>query len=798
MRRTLAIVVSLATVAVVLAATSSTATAATFSTSTVTTNVAAWVDDQGRVHGAWTEGPTFPSTSARTLRIARLTAAGAIDTTYGTNGVRAIPIEAPPAAADYCTAAAAPKAVSFTSTGEVVLGLYRPAIAPGGACVDQPIIDRYSLAGARLARSDSGATNQTWVGAALDGNLARARLAVEDDFQIVGPTGGVVGSVPYSPAVLPRISVDQLPGGPVYVTVHAFGGAVQVHRVGGGLSALSRTSTCDDSNFTSTARVLPGPGSTYALACFEGVSETTAGTLTLDVQGTSSWTRTVTGTLTSLGSGYVAADGKVVLGGGGCTDTCGIAGGFYRIGATGSVQPLLIGAGWDIQRVLPIGAGAYGWTALSENDEGTIRFTDVSRGTIGGSTPATVPAKPAKPTAVPGPSQATVSWTAPSDGGSPITGYRITPYRAGVAQTPIDVAVLTSKEITALTNGTAYRFTVAARNAIGLGPASDLSDPVTPATVPGAPTNVVATAGKANATVTWTPPASDGGSPITGYRIQVFDDGVSLQIIPIGNVTSWIVPDLFRNNVYTFRVAAVNAIGTGPSSVASNPILLPPAGFASWPAATSRQFRDLLGRAPTAAETATWVPPLQSGAKTLGELPAALRTSTDHASSVDPVTRLYSAYLGRIPDRGGLTYWIGKKRGGTRLTAISSNFAASSEFKTKYGSLTNRAFVELVYRNVLGRAGDAGGISYWTRKLDSKAATRGQVMVGFSESSEYKRKQAERVTAIVLITFLLGRAPTTTEVADVAAALKADLTVAELADQIIESDAYAQRIARLP
>lgn len=798
MRRPLALVLAIAAVATVLAiAPAAPAGAATFSTSTVTTNVAVWADDQGRVHGAWVEGDRFPSATARTLRVARLTAAGAVDATYGTNGVRSISIEAPPAAADYCTAADAPGAVSFAPTGEIVVGLYRPAIATGGACVDQPVIDRYSLAGARLSRSDSGSTNQTWVGAALDGNLARARLAVEDDFQIVGPSGTIVASVPYSPEALPRIAVDQLPGGPVYVTVHGFGGAVQVHRVGGGLGALSRTTTCGTSNFGAEARVLPGAGSAYALACFQRVSDTTAGTLALDVQGSSSWTRTVSDTFTTLGAGYLAADGKVIVGGGGCTDTCSISGEFHRIGPTGATQPLLIGAGWDIQQVVPIGDGAYGWTGYSENDEGTIRFTDVSRGRIGGTTPATVPAKPAKPTAVPGTSKVTLSWTAPGDGGSPITGYRITPYKAGVAQTPIDVGVLTSKEIASLTNGTAYRFTIAARNAIGLGPASDLSDAVTPASVPGAPTNVVAVAGKGSATVTWSPPASNGGSPITGYKIEVIDDGVSLQNITVGNVTSWVVPTLFRGNVYTFRVAAVNAIGTGPSSATSNPIVIPPAGFNGWPAAASQQFRDLLGRPPTSTETSTWVPQLQSGAKTLGALPAALRTSTDHTSNVDPVTRLYSAYLGRIPDRGGLGYWIGKKRTGTRLTAISSNFAASNEFKTKYGTLTNRAFVELVYQNVLGRAGDAGGITYWTNKLTNGTATRGQVMVGFSESNEYKRKQAERVTAIVLYSFLLGRAPTATEVDTAVAALEADGTVAELADQILDSAAYATRIGSL-
>ena len=67
-----------------------------------------------------------------------------------------------------------------------------------------------------------------------------------------------------------------------------------------------------------------------------------------------------------------------------------------------------------------------------------------------------------------------------SNGGSHITGYVITPYIAGTAQTPVTVGKVTRYLVTGLTNGTAYTFTVAAINANGTGPASAPSNSVTP------------------------------------------------------------------------------------------------------------------------------------------------------------------------------------------------------------------------------------------------------------------------------------------------------------------------------
>ena len=86
-------------------------------------------------------------------------------------------------------------------------------------------------------------------------------------------------------------------------------------------------------------------------------------------------------------------------------------------------------------------------------------------------------------TATAGNASATVAWTAPSNGGSAITSYTVTPFIGATAQTPTTVTgtpPATTTTVTGLTNGTAYTFTVTATNAIGTGPASAASNAVTP------------------------------------------------------------------------------------------------------------------------------------------------------------------------------------------------------------------------------------------------------------------------------------------------------------------------------
>ena len=64
-----------------------------------------------------------------------------------------------------------------------------------------------------------------------------------------------------------------------------------------------------------------------------------------------------------------------------------------------------------------------------------------------------------------------------------------------------------------------------------------------------------------------------------------------------------------------------------------------------------------------------------------------------------------------MPDSTGLPFWVDRcNRGVSSLVDISDAFAVSPEFNLPYGALADPDFVTLVYKNVLNRAPDAGGL----------------------------------------------------------------------------------------
>jgi uncharacterized repeat protein (TIGR02543 family) len=178
-----------------------------------------------------------------------------------------------------------------------------------------------------------------------------------------------------------------------------------------------------------------------------------------------------------------------------------------------------------------------------------------------------LPDPPTNISATAGDGQATISFNAPTYlGGNAIIDYTVNSSR-GETQTGVASPIT----IHGLTNGLHYSFTVTARNASGSSTSLFSSNDVLPLGLPGAPTNVVATAGNLQASVSFSTPAANGGATIGNYTVTSSPGNLTAS----GSASPIIVSGLTNGLTYTFTVSASNVIGTGPDSAPSTQVLIP-------------------------------------------------------------------------------------------------------------------------------------------------------------------------------------------------------------------------------
>ena len=171
--------------------------------------------------------------------------------------------------------------------------------------------------------------------------------------------------------------------------------------------------------------------------------------------------------------------------------------------------------------------------------------------------------------------QINLSWSAPSpNGGPPVIGYKINyTLDSGV---PTNIVAnsgntLTTYSHTGLHAGHTYTYKVYAINSVGIGNESNTATAATTQiiTVPGSPTLSATPLSSTSINLSWTPPSNDGGSAITGYKIE-YANGTSAYTILVSNTgntqTSYIHSGLSTGASYTYRVTAINSIGTGNPS----------------------------------------------------------------------------------------------------------------------------------------------------------------------------------------------------------------------------------------
>ncbi len=171
--------------------------------------------------------------------------------------------------------------------------------------------------------------------------------------------------------------------------------------------------------------------------------------------------------------------------------------------------------------------------------------------------------------------QVNLSWSAPtSNGGPAVTGYKID-YMADSGNFTNLVAnsgsSFTVYSHTGLQAGHTYTYRVFAINSIGTSNSSNTASatPVKVNTVPGTPTLSVNPSSATSISLSWIPPSNDGGTPIVGYKIE-YVNGTSSFSILVANTgnsqTGYIHKGLVTGTSYTYRVSAINSLGTGSPS----------------------------------------------------------------------------------------------------------------------------------------------------------------------------------------------------------------------------------------
>jgi hypothetical protein len=117
------------------------------------------------------------------------------------------------------------------------------------------------------------------------------------------------------------------------------------------------------------------------------------------------------------------------------------------------------------------------------------------------------------------------------------------------------------------------------------------------------------------------------------------------------------------------------------------------------------------------------------------------------SSNAPAAYRLYGGAFARTPDEGGFRFWTSTLDANVSLRDVATQFIGSEEFIGRYGSsLSNAAFVDALYQNVLSRGGDAGGVAHWNRMLDNKFQDRSDILVQFTQLPEFVGISAANTT----------------------------------------------------
>ena len=183
-----------------------------------------------------------------------------------------------------------------------------------------------------------------------------------------------------------------------------------------------------------------------------------------------------------------------------------------------------------------------------------------------------VPGVPREVVAAPRGADIEIRWDAPaSDGGTPITGYRLEVREQGQAWLLLDDVGPSTERYThaGLPAAATREYRVRARNSEGLGPFSKIVTATTNTGAPGAPRDLRGLVRDQSVQLEWREPLNDGGSAVTGYRLEVsVDDGETWILLTERgpDVRIYVHHSLPPGARRVYRIQARNVSGSGSYS----------------------------------------------------------------------------------------------------------------------------------------------------------------------------------------------------------------------------------------
>ena len=441
------------------------------------------------------------------------------------------------------------------------------------------------------------------------------------------------------------------------------------------------------------------------------------------------------------------------------------------------------------------------------------------------------PSAPRNVTASTSSGSATASWDPPADSrGSAVISYTATAYNSSnnAVGNCNALAPTETCTVTGLSNGSAYTFKVTATNGIGTSIQSSESSPVTPSTVPNAPTSVVASVGDASASVSFTAPVNNGGSSITEYIVYASNGSTSS-----GSSSPISISGLVNDTSYTFTVKAKNingeSLASAPSAAATPKASLPPAksndaepsGFAYVGSTLTSQVEFSGSPTPTktyqwqvcaldsdlsscsdiaGATSATYIPSISDEGKFIR---VEVKGSNVLASDVTVTSALTLVINPEIVFNAPTSGLSGTAGSSFVLSVVAAGGVAPFNYTVSSGALPNGLALDATSGQISGTPAAAGTFTFVIRASDSNTATKQMsvtLTIATSNNSPSPQQNSSPEPASncdsACQAIRDARAAADKAATDAAAKAKADATAKAAADKAAADKAAADAAAR--